>query len=70
MTTGTTVVLERVGTAGASDVVDETLGFASDQQKGKGHVFALRFDGESRYACTLLRPIHRRKRVSPPSPVS
>lgn len=51
---GTTVVWEWVGTAGAYDVVDETLGYASEQVRGAGHAFALRFGnhGVSRYQCT------------------
>lgn len=51
---GTTVVWEWVGTAGAYDVVDETLGYASEQVRGAGHEFALRFGdhGVSRYECT------------------
>jgi halocyanin-like protein len=51
---GTTVIWEWVGTAGPYDVVDETLGFASDQVRGAGHEFALRFGGNgvSTYGCT------------------
>ena len=51
---GTTVVWEWVGTAGPYDVVDDSLGFASEQVRGPGHEFALRFDGSgvSTYGCT------------------
>jgi halocyanin-like protein len=51
---GTTVVWEWVGTVGPYDVVDDTLGFASEQFRGPGHEFALRFGGSgvSTYGCT------------------
>ncbi|ELZ29899.1 plastocyanin [Halogeometricum pallidum JCM 14848] len=51
---GTTVVWEWVGTAGAYDVVDDTVGYASEQVRGTGHEFALAFDGDglSKYGCT------------------
>lgn len=51
---GTTVVWEWVSGDAAYDVVDETLGYASEQASTPGHTFATRFDGhgESRYDCT------------------
>lgn len=51
---GTVVRWEWVGTAGAYDVVDETVGYASEQVRGTGHEFALAFDGDglSTYECT------------------
>ena len=51
---GTTVVWEWVSGDAAYDVVDETLGYASEQASTPGHTFAMRFDGrgESRYDCT------------------
>jgi halocyanin-like protein len=51
---GTVVRWEWVGTAGSYDVVDEELGYASEQVRGTGHEFALAFDGDglSTYECT------------------
>ncbi|MDS0296251.1 halocyanin domain-containing protein [Halogeometricum luteum] len=51
---GTTVVWAWTGTAGAYDVVDEELGYASERVRGTGHEFALAFDGDglSKYECT------------------
>ncbi|SFR35712.1 halocyanin domain-containing protein [Halogeometricum limi] len=51
---GTVVRWEWVGTAGAYDVVDETLSYASERHHGTGHDFALSFDGDgvSTYECT------------------
>ncbi|MDS0297807.1 halocyanin domain-containing protein [Halogeometricum sp. S1BR25-6] len=51
---GTTVVWEWVGTAGAYDVVDDELGYASERVRGTDHEFALAFDGDglSKYECT------------------
>ncbi|QLG27939.1 halocyanin domain-containing protein [Halorarum halophilum] len=51
---GTVVRWEWVGTAGAYDVVDPALGYASEQVQGTGKTFALRFDGDglSKYECT------------------
>ncbi|RYJ12877.1 halocyanin domain-containing protein [Halogeometricum borinquense] len=51
---GTVVRWEWVGTAGAYDVMDEQVGYASDQLRGTGHEYALAFDGDglSKYECT------------------
>ncbi|WP_313693843.1 halocyanin domain-containing protein [Halorarum halobium] len=51
---GTVVRWEWVGTEGPYDVVDETLGYASEQGRGEGSVFAVEFggDGLSKYECS------------------
>ena len=54
---GTVVRWEWVGTAGAYDVVDERVRYASERVRGTGHEFALAFDGDglSTYECTTYR---------------
>lgn len=51
---GTTVVWEWVSDAATYDVVDDSLGFASEKATLPGTTFAMQFDGdgESRYDCT------------------